>query len=187
VYISSDAVYADSTAGPITEQTPCDPGDLYGLMHFTRERMLMDAAQRSEVVMARVRTTGVYGAGDTHNGYGPNRFMRSIRAERRVSLIGDGEERRDHIYIDDLVKLLVLILRFRSAGLINAASGRSVCFAEVAGLMRELAGADVAIEHLPRERAVTHRHFDISAMRAAFPGFEPRLLEDALRPHSASA
>ena len=76
VYASSDAVYSFATT-LISEATPPVPTDLYGVMHRARELML---ASEAKAPVAVLRLTAIYGAGDTHNSYGPNRFMRQATA-----------------------------------------------------------------------------------------------------------
>lgn len=180
VYLSSDAVYGDAATSPVTAATACEPSDLYGVMHLTRERMLADAAGRLGCPLLVIRPCGVYGANDTHNGYGPNRFARTLRAERRIQLIGMGEELRDHIHVDDVARLIQLALWSRSTGVLNAATGMALRFAEVAELLRRAAGDGVTIEWTPRHRAVAHRFFDVAEVRQAFPGFVPRTLDTGL-------
>src|SRR5271157_697727 len=97
VYASSDAVYP-FTSALIADDTPAAPVDLYGAMHRTREILL---ATEAPAPLAVLRFTAVYGPGDTHNSYGPNRFVRQAVTERRIPLFGEGEELRDHLYVDD--------------------------------------------------------------------------------------
>src|SRR5262249_41139887 len=67
VYISSDAVYADSDK-PLTEWCCAQPESLHGAMHLTREIMLRDSYNG---LCCMLRPTLIYGAKDPHNGYGP--------------------------------------------------------------------------------------------------------------------
>ncbi|HLN09255.1 MAG TPA: NAD-dependent epimerase/dehydratase family protein, partial [Xanthobacteraceae bacterium] len=79
VYVSSDAVYADSST-PLSEASPAAPGTLHGAMHVAREQMFASVA--GDVPLAILRPTLIYGPTDPHNGYGPNRFRRlANRAE----------------------------------------------------------------------------------------------------------
>jgi UDP-glucose 4-epimerase len=166
VYISSDAVY-DDHANPVREDTPCNPGSFHGVMHLTRERMLAHAVRKTPWLA--VRATLLYGPQDTHNGYGPNRFMRTALKEGTIKLFGQGEEKRDHLYIEDLSRLLGEALLRRSEGVLNVATGRSVSFGELAHLVAELRGGSVAIECLPRATSITHRHFDVTEALRGFP------------------
>jgi nucleoside-diphosphate-sugar epimerase len=122
----------------------------------------------------------IYGANDTHNSYGPNRFLRSAIKERTIRLFGRGEETRDHIYIEDISRLATLCLLHRSSGIVNAVSGEAVTFHEVAEKVGKLAGPDVKIEYLPRGGPITHRHFDVTERIRAFPEFKPAPLAPGL-------
>jgi nucleoside-diphosphate-sugar epimerase len=180
VYISSDAVY-DGRESLISEDTAPSPTDLYSLMHMAREQMLGHAAKARGIPFGVLRPCAIFGAGDTHNSYGPNRFIRSALTERRIKVFGAGEEMRDHVYIDDVVAMIAALLRHRSSGVLNAATGCSVPFGDLARLIGERIGADVAIESVPRSGPVTHRHFDTTVQLRSFPHFKRTELEEALR------
>jgi len=170
IYISSDAVY-DERAGLIQEATPTAPASFHGLMHLVRERMLLDVLRGSHVPLAILRPTLLYGADDTHNGYGPNRFLRSALTSGTITLFGDGEERRDHLFVTDLARLISLCLMAQSDGILNVATGHAVSFAEVARLIAEVSGEDIRIERSARSAPVTHRHFETAELVRAFPSF----------------
>jgi UDP-glucose 4-epimerase len=180
IYISSDAVY-DSREGLIRETSVRQPSDLYGLMHIAREQILTFAAAKTKTPLCIFCPCAIYGAGDTHNSYGPNRFLRSAIRDRTITLFGRGEETRDHAYIQDVSRLLALCLLHRSAGILNAASGGATTFHEVALRIAKLAGPDIRIVFLPRSGPITHRHFDVTGRIKAFPSFAPTSLEDGLR------
>lgn len=181
VYLSSDAVYGDDVPNPVTEATGCTPACLYGVMHFARERMLCDTLRPLGVAVAVLRPSIVYGADDTHGSYGPNRFFRTFRRDGTMRLFGQGEERRDHVHIDDVTELIRLCLIHRSEGVLNIATGRSTSFAEVAEMMTGLIPDHIQIESQPRvTTSVWHRHFDPAATFLAFPSFTYTPLEMGL-------
>ncbi len=169
--ISSDAVYADST-GPLHEGSCTSPGSLHGIMHLTREVMLAEAC--SSIPFATLRPTLIYGTDDPHNGYGPNRFRRLASEGQDITLFGKGEERRDHVWIEDVATLATLILQYRSEGALNAATGNVVSFREAAETVAGLHSLQVAIHDSPRSGPMPHngyRPFDPSATSIAFPDF----------------
>lgn len=180
VYISSDAVY-DGRESLVSEDTAPSPTDLYSLMHIARERILDHAAQSRAIPFCVVRPCAIFGAGDTHNSYGPNRFVRSALKERRIKLFGVGEELRDHVYVGDVVAVIGAVLQRRSTGVLNAVSGQSVSFGDLARMIVELTGPDVAMESLPRSGKVTHRHFDSTALLKSFPDLGRTELQEGLR------
>ena len=179
VNISSDAVYADSAA-PLTEASPKAPESLHGVMHLAREIMFT-----SEVTtpLAILRPTLIYGAADPHNGYGPSRFWRLALAKEPIKLFGKGEERRDHVLIDDVAELAARVIYRRSVGALNIATGTVTSFREIADKVARSAGWPVPIEEVPRTGPMPHngyRAFDTIACRTAFPDFSFVPLQDGL-------
>jgi nucleoside-diphosphate-sugar epimerase len=170
VYISSDAVYKDST-GPLSESSCAEPGSLHGVMHLAREVML-----RSECSgpLALVRPTLTYGIDDPHNGYGPNRFCRLAAEGKELVLFGEGEEQRDHVAVEDIAELVLRIVLHRSTGVVNAVTGDVASFRTLAEFMAAQFTPPVAIKGSPRVGPMPHnglRPFAPSAALAAFRGF----------------
>jgi nucleoside-diphosphate-sugar epimerase len=124
-----------------------------------------------------VRPCAIYGPGDTHNSYGPNRFARAAAKAGKITLFGGGEEKRHHIYVADAARLIELCILHRSSGTINAATGEAISFGELAEKIAAAVSGAVAIEKLPRTSAITHRHFDTSALARAFPSFQATPLD----------
>ena len=178
VYISSDAVYADD-ANPVTESSYCAPSTLHGMMHAARELMLKSA---TAAPAAMLRPTLIYGAADPHNGYGPNRFRRQAEKGEPIAIFGEGEERRDHILVDDVAALAVLMLAHKSRGALNAVTGVSTSFHDVAHVIARLHG-NAAIKSMPRPGPrphLLHRFFDITDCHKAFPDFRFTRLAEGL-------
>lgn len=179
VYVGSDAVYEDD-ATPVRETSCTSPSSFHGLMHLGRERMLAHVVRDSAMPLLVLRPSLLYGPDDTHNGYGPNRFLRTARQEGKITLFGNGEEKRDHVHVEDLVRLVGLGLLHRTEGTFNVATGESHSFFQVAQIIADNLDRKVDIECLPRQAPITHRHFDISRTRKAFPTFGYTRLETGL-------
>jgi UDP-glucose 4-epimerase len=178
LYISSDAVYADD-ANPVTEASYSAPSTLHGMMHAARELMLKSA---TDAPVAFLRPTLIYGAGDPHGGYGPNRFRRQVAQRQPIAVFGEGEERRDHIYIEDVAALAALILEHRSRGSLNAVTGVSTSFHDIAHMVAQIHGGRVVSIPRPGPRPhLLHRFFDITNSLKAFPAFRYTRLADGLK------
>lgn len=168
LYISSDAVYADD-ANPVTEGSYCAPSTLHGMMHAARELMIKNA---SAAPFAALRPTLIYGAGDPHNGYGPNRYRRQAQKGEPIAIFGEGEERRDHILVDDVAALAALMLAHKSRGALNAVTGDSTSFHDIAHAIAGQFGGTVSSTPRPGPRPhLLHRFFDITNRLKAFPAF----------------
>jgi UDP-glucose 4-epimerase len=174
VNISSDAVYADSDK-PLTESSCAEPGSLHGAMHLARELMF-----RAEVKapLTILRPSLLYGAADPHNGYGPNRFRRIAAQGKEIVVFGEGEERRDHVYIGDAAELVARVLYRRSTGVLNVATGTVHSFRDVALKFSS------KVKGSPRSGPMPHngyRPFDATATRKAFPDFRYTPLDEGLK------
>jgi len=180
VYISSDAVYRDSKE-PLTENSCAEPSSLHGAMHLARELMLKSVVSAP---LAVLRPSLLYGKADPHNGYGPNRFRRLAAAGEEIVLFGEGEERRDHVHIDDVADLIWRVLAHRSHGTLNVATGEVMSFRQIAERIASMAVPPVPVRGSPRSGPMPHggyRPFDIAACQAAFPDFRYVSLEEGLK------
>lgn len=180
VYVSSDAVYADSME-PLTENSAKAPDSLHGVMHLSRELMLRDAVGNG--VLAILRPTLIYGALDPHKGYGPNQYRRLAAVGEDIILFGEGEERRDHVLIDDVAEIVARVVMHRSTGVLNVASGAVHSFHAIAEQIVRLHGEKVAVVGSKRNGPMPHggyRAFDIAAIAKAFPDLRMTQLSDGI-------
>jgi len=186
VNVSSDAVYADAPI-PLREDSVRAPESLHGAMHLARELMF---AAEVKAPLATLRPTLIYGAADPHNGYGPNRFRRLAAAGEPITLFGNGEERRDHVLIEDVAELAARVIYRRSSGTLNVATGSVASFRDIAEMVVGLSGRAVEIRPTSRSGPMPHngyRPFDPAAGRAAFPDFRYVPLPEGLARAHAEA
>jgi UDP-glucose 4-epimerase len=180
VNISSDAVYADSPL-PLAERSPMAPTSLHGAMHLARELAL---SAEAGAPVAHLRPTLIYGPSDPHNGYGPNRFRRLAEQGKDIVLFGEGEERRDHVYVDDVAELITRVLQHKSVGALNIVTGHVHSFMEIAKAVVAISGKPIAVKPSPRVGPMPHngyRPFDTTICQHAFPEFRYTLLREGLR------
>lgn len=175
IYLSSDTVYA-LNRGIISEESPADPENLFGVMHLSREYMLKTLG----VPLAILRSTLIYSVDDTHNSYGPNRMRRLAQKEGKITLFGKGEECRDHISIEDVSELIKRVMLHRSKGILNLATGHSISYYDLAHKIKALYGPSIEVVETPRQNPITHRHFDVTAVYKAFPTFSFTPLDKGL-------
>jgi UDP-glucose 4-epimerase len=180
VYISSDAVF-DGRTLPISEQSSREATDAYSLAHTAREMLFASALGAFGVPLCVLRPCAVYGLGDTHNSYGPNRFVRSAVGEGEIVLFGAGEEMRCHIHVEDAVSLISRALLRESTGALNLAPGPAISFSDLANIVASACRRPVQIKETPRKTVVTHRVLDGSAIAKAFPDFSPTPIATGIR------
>ena len=158
-YISSDAVYSLEEE-VITDKTIPNPQDLYGLMHLTREKIVESHLSKDKITVFRL--TGVYGLGDTHNSYGPNRFIKSAIMDKKIQIFGEGHDERSHVYIDDVINTFDIILKDKVSGTFCIASEKSYSFIDIAHFIKSYfkkKNIQIEIVNIKNSNKISKRHF----------------------------
>jgi|688.fasta_scaffold277043_3 UDP-glucose 4-epimerase len=158
ILISSDAVYGDNS-GIYSESSKTLPDSFHGIMHMTREFI---CRQVDSEIYSIVRPTNVYGVGDPHNSYGPNRFAREAIEHKIINLFGRGNSTRDFIYIDDVAKIINAVLQNDSSIIVNAVSGSSVSFREIALKVASEFKESIAINENGLELIESQKSYDVN-------------------------
>ncbi|TKB72830.1 MAG: NAD(P)-dependent oxidoreductase [Nitrospira sp.] len=179
VNISSDAVYP-LTANPITENSPIDPAGYYGLAKYGGEKILERVTAASKIDFLNLRVTALYGPGDPHGSYGPNSFLKSLMKDKTVRLFGAGEEKRDHLHVDDAVFLIRKLMAVRATGTYNLATGRSRSFSDIVTALQQAVPFSFEVVSMARRGPITHRHFDTTRLCLQVPGFQFASIEEGI-------
>ena len=177
ILISSDSVYGDR-GGVFNEDSSCYPNSFHGLAQLSREIVFASSSIKN---LAILRVCAVYGPGDTHNGYGPNRFVNQIKNLEPIKVFGEGLNLRDHIFIDDVVDLIIESLKSNLVGKLNVVSGKSYSFLEVANLCKKIFSPETEIENTGAEGEIIEKHFTNNKIYDMFPNFVLHDLEAGLK------
>jgi UDP-glucose 4-epimerase len=188
VAASSASIYGLAEEFPTQESHhPYANDTLYGAAKTFNEGLLRSLHSMQGLDYVALRYFNVYGPRmDIHGVYTEVlvRWMERIEAGQAPLILGDGSQTMDFIYIGDVARANVL-----AAGapvtdeVFNVASGTETSLLELARLLIDVMGADVAVEHGP-ERSVNkvpRRLADTTLARERL-GFEAEVsLEEGLR------
>lgn len=182
VYMSSAAVYGEDVVHTkITEDTPVAPRSYYGLAKFTGEQLLwktlVDQAHSSLFIL---RPPVVYGPGEARAGYNPSGFLQKAYNGETITLWGDGRERREFIYIDDMVNILDYFLFSKRNGTANVASGNSYSFMQVIAHSQKILKRTISFVSRKRNKRNVDHRFDNALLRRLMPGIRFTSLSDGL-------
>jgi len=180
IYISSDAVYAD-TKNKINERSSIVPTSIHGYMHAIREFYLKKIFANKLCVL---RPTLIYGNGDPHNSYGPNSFVRNLLKKENINLYGKGEEKRDHIWVNDLAEVIYKCAYNRFIGILNVASGKTYSFYQIAKIIKSLEKNQTKILFSKRKGPIHHlglRRFNVSLLKKTISPFYLQKFENIIR------
>lgn len=142
VYASSTAVYGNSPA-PYTEKTAISPLNPYAESKADFDKLAMEYGDRYKVPVIGLRYCNVYGPGEQRKGSRMSMIGQIIRLFQKeaeyISLFEDGTQRRDWVYVDDIVQANMTALQgsIRSGEIFNIGSGQSISFNDLVEIIRE--------------------------------------------------
>ncbi|MFF1818814.1 NAD-dependent epimerase/dehydratase family protein [Kribbella sp. NPDC058245] len=148
VLASTNAVVGDVGTATITAELPLRPLTPYGATKAAGEMLLSAYSGSYGMATAALRFTNVYGPGMSHKDSFVPRMMRAALAGTGVQVHGDGTQRRDLVYIDDVVNAVLLALETDFNGRAIIGSGRSVSVLEMIEAVRTVTGKALPAEHI---------------------------------------
>lgn len=119
VYASSAAVYGNPSRLPISEQSPIAPISAYGVDKLGCDLHAAVAGRAYEMSTVGLRFFNVYGPRqDPRSPYSGviSIFCERLLQGRRLEVHGDGEQVRDFVYVEDVVRAMRLAMQLASVG-----------------------------------------------------------------------
>ena len=186
VYASSSAVYGESQVLPKSEAMNPEPTSPYAVSKLAAENYCTSFAKVYGLGTVSLRYFNVYGP---RQRYGPYSgvipaFVRQVARDEPPAIYGDGEQSRDFVYVDDVVRANMLALEREIPGgeVFNIATGLPVTINRLASLVVESEGKKgLEPVHLP-PRAGDIRHSYADTKRAEkILGYSPEFsIEEGL-------
>ncbi|MDP2649736.1 MAG: NAD(P)-dependent oxidoreductase [bacterium] len=141
---SSRLEYGPPKYLPIDELHPTEPTSMYGLTKLNSTQMAMIYRDQFNLDVTVMRTSNVYGPHSNKKfaGYNVvNHFINLAKKGKTLTIYGDGKQKRDYIYIDDFVDVLILATSKKASGKIyNLGLSKGVVFREMAELIVKAVG-----------------------------------------------
>lgn len=145
VLASSRMVIGKVDQAFVTEDSPANPVSLYGVHKLASEKYLQIYHQNFGLPTLALRITNPYGPRQQihHNRYCMvGWFIRQALEGRTIQIFGDGLQRRDYVYIDDLAEAFLRCAVSRSAigGVVNIGSGVPTRFRDMVETVVDVVG-----------------------------------------------
>ncbi len=184
IYASSAAVYGDGTQGfddanDAAALARLRPLNLYGWSKLLFDRWVVGQGTGAErpVQVVGLRFFNVYGPNEYHKGAQRSmvpRLYEQISADGRCRLfrsgrpdIADGEQRRDFVYVDDCVDVMLWLHDNPTVnGIFNLGTGRGRTFRALTDVAFRTMGYDPQIDYIdmPAEVAMQYQYFTEARM-----------------------
>lgn len=147
VFLSSIDVYGRTGLRlPLSETSTLRPQSPYAESKIVCEEILHEACSGYELPLLTLRLPGVYGPGDPNAG--PVRsFAKAALGGTAIQVQGDGEQRRDLLYVEDVARMVMAWMRRPATLLTNGATGRSVSLNEMIAVVSACAGRELHVRY----------------------------------------
>lgn len=166
VYFSSGGtVYGDPNIIPTPESHPLNPDSAYGIAKCAAEHYIRHLSNRNGIESLVLRVSNPYGPGQSTLGAQGviGSFLGKVIASEPLNIWGDGKNKRDFVYIDDVISAVVELLKTNSSGVFNVGGGASVEINSLIEMIEKCAGRSLKVRYLPsRCGGVRESHLDIS-------------------------
>lgn len=111
IFSSSRLEYGIPKYLPVDENHPTKPTSIYGLSKLTATQLALMYSAKSNLNVTIFRSSNVYGHHSIieFKGYNLiNHYIDLAKANKKLTIFGNGEQMRDYIFIDDLVDAFIL-------------------------------------------------------------------------------
>ncbi len=137
IYFSSSMVYGNFRADQVFEDTPCEPLGIYGALKFAGEKIVIAYNQVFGLPYTIVRPSALYGERCVSRRVGQI-FAENALAGKEIRVNGDGEDRLDFTYIQDLVNGIILTMENGNARneIFNLTYGESRSLADMIEVLK---------------------------------------------------
>lgn len=148
VLASSNAA-AGEHPPPLTEDLVPRPLSPYGASKLGAEAFCSAYQESYGISPAILRFANVYGPGSLYKSSVIAKFIRLVLAGETVTIYGDGRQTRDFIHVADVARAVVAaVQRPEADGLYQIGAGRETSVLEIIGLIEQVTGRDITVEHL---------------------------------------
>jgi UDP-glucose 4-epimerase len=149
VFASTNAVAGNVGAVTIDETVLPHPLTPYGATKAAAEMLFSAYAASYQMTTVALRFTNVYGAGMQTKDSVVARLMRCALGGGAIQIYGDGEQRRDYVYVTDVVAAIELGLSLAHPETLTIGGGRSVSMNELWRTACDVTGVEIGAEHVP--------------------------------------
>ncbi len=157
VWASSCSIYGRRPA-PMVESMPPDPLNVYAFSKWTMENLARLHQPRLSHPIVGLRYSNVYGPGEDHKGKFASmihQLARQMRAGNRPRLFTAGQQKRDFVYIEDVIAVNLLALKAKTSGIFNAGAGAAWTFNEVVAQLNRVLKTDLQPDYFENPYSFT--------------------------------
>lgn len=156
IFASTAAVYENTDIFPSTEDKVSPPSLVYPSTKYAAEQFCRAYHEAYKIPIVCLRFTNVYGPHiDCLRTQPPvmGYIIRELFEGRKPTLHSNGEQRRDFVYVEDLIDLAILVRKNKDFDIVNVSTEKTYSINEIAALIAK----EMNLEELtPQYRETAH-------------------------------
>lgn len=174
VYLSSSMVYGDFLKAEVDEEHPLNPIGIYGALKVAGEKLVIAYQQVFGLPYTIIRPSALYGPRCV-SGRVVQMFIESATSGDKLKVYGDGSEKLDFTYIEDLVEAVCLTIEQPSARnqIFNLTYGCSQSITNLVAVLRRHF-PELETESTERDPLLPHRGTLCVEKAKRLLGFTPK-------------
>ena len=186
IYASSAGVYGNSPS-PTREGEGEVPENPYGFSKLMMDQIALNFMEENpHIKVVGLRYFNVYGPAESYKGKTASmvyQLYKQIKEGKRPRLFKWGEQRRDFVYVKDVIRANLLAMEKDVSGIFNIATGMARSFNEIVYILNQLLGTNLEPDYFdcPYDFYQNYTQADITKARELL-GYEPQYsLEEGIK------
>ena len=186
IYASSASTYGAVTEASV-ESNGAAPANVYSFSKVIMDNIaLREGNELPDWIIIGLRYFNVYGPREAHKGTPASmvyHLAQQMKAGQRPRIFKHGEQKRDFVYVKDVVDGSILALEAQAGGIYNLGSGQARSFNELVDVLNRCLGTNFQPDYIdnPHAHYQNFTEADLDKVRSAL-GYQPQFsLENGVR------
>ncbi len=178
VYASSASTYG-ATTDASSEETIAAPANVYAFSKAMLDNLAQRAAaEANDWIIVGLRFFNVYGPREAHKGVPASmiyHLAQQMKAGQRPRIFKQGEQKRDFVYVKDIVQGIIRASEAKQSGIYNLGCGQARSFNELVEILNRSLGTNFQPDYIdnPHAHYQNFTQADLTKVRDGL-GYEPQ-------------
>jgi len=178
VYASSASIYGATTAASL-ESASAAPANIYAFSKAILDNLASRATEGvPDWIVIGLRYFNVYGPREAHKGVPASmiyHLSKQMKAGQRPRIFKHGEQKRDFVYVNDIVRGTIQALEAKQSGVYNLGYGQARSFNELIQILNSTLGTNFKPEYIDNPHAHYQNFTEADLANARHElGYEPQ-------------
>ena len=178
IYASSASTYGPASKAS-AESNGAAPANIYAFSKTIMDNIAVRGAKESpDWTIIGLRYFNVYGPREAHKGVPASmvyHLAQQMKAGQRPRIFKQGEQKRDFVYVKDVVEGSIRALEPRESGIYNLGCGQARSFNELVDILNKCLGTKFVADYIdnPHAHYQNFTEADLDKVRGAL-GYQPQ-------------